>query len=259
MLEELEFEGRRAVAVAIRRDGQRQRIEAREIIVSAGALHSPAILMRAGIGEGDQLRAQGIEVRADRPGVGANLQEHPLVGLGIHLRPEGRLPATMRNNFMLNMRFSSHLEGCPGQDMKLSVSNRFAWSKAGAHFGTVQLGPNKSYSKGFVRLRDQDPRSEPIVAFNLLADPRDLRRTVDAVRFAIDVLQTSPASELAHSIFPGIYGEMIRNLTTQSRLNKLVTDLAAHLLDVGGAGPQAGHEPGDEIEGRHRGPGRRRP
>ena len=235
MLEELEFEGRRAVAVAIRRDGQRQRIEAREIIVSAGALHSPAILMRAGIGEGDQLRAQGIEVRADRPGVGANLQEHPLVGLGIHLRPEGRLPATMRNNFMLNMRFSSHLEGCPGQDMKLSVSNRFAWSKAGAHFGTVQLGPNKAYSKGFVRLRDHDPRSEPIVAFNLLADPRDLRRTVDAVRFAIDVLQTPPASELAHSIFPGIYGEMIRNLTTQSRLNKLVTDLAAHLLDVGGA------------------------
>jgi len=57
---------------------------------------------------------------------------------------------------------------------------------------------------------------------------------MDAVRFAIGVLQTPPASELTHSIFPGVYGEMIRNLTTQSRVNKIITDLAAHLLDVGG-------------------------
>jgi 5-(hydroxymethyl)furfural/furfural oxidase len=135
---------------------------------------------------------------------------------------------------MLNMRFSSGLAGCPGQDMKLSVSNRFSWSKAGAHFGTVQFGPNKAYSKGFVRLRDKNPGSEPIVAFNLMSDPRDLSRTVDAVRFALGVLQTPPARDLAHSIFPGVYGEMIRNLTTQSKVNKLVTDLAAHLLDSGG-------------------------
>jgi len=233
-LEQIEFDGKRAVAALVRRPGQKERIEGREIIISAGALHSPGILMRAGIGPGDQLQALGIGVRSERPGVGANLQEHPLVGIGIHLRPEGRLPPTMRNNFMLNMRFSSGLPGCPGQDMKLSVSNRFAWSKAGAHFGTTQFGPNKAYSKGFVRLRDKNPESEPIVAFNLMSDPRDLRRTMDAVRFAIGVLQTPPARDLAFSIFPGVYGEMIRNLTTQSRVNKIVTDLAAHLLDVGG-------------------------
>jgi 5-(hydroxymethyl)furfural/furfural oxidase len=234
MLQQIEFEGARAAAALVRREGRSERIEGRQIIISAGALHSPGILMRAGIGPADQLQSHGITVRSDRPGVGANLQEHPLVGLGIHLRPEGRLPPTMRNNFMLNMRFSSGLAGCPGQDMKLSVSNRFAWSKAGAHFGTVQLGPNKAYSKGFVRLRDKDPGSEPIVAFNLMSDPRDLRRAVDGVRFAIGVLRTPPARDLAHSIFPGVYGEMIRNLTTQSKLNKLVTDLAAALLDIGG-------------------------
>jgi 5-(hydroxymethyl)furfural/furfural oxidase len=238
MLEQIEFDGARAAAALVRRDGQAQRVQGREIIVCAGALHSPGILMRAGIGPREQLHVLGIEVRADRPGVGANLQEHPLVGLGVHLRPEGRLPPTMRNNFMLNMRFSSKLEGCPSQDMKLSVSNRFAWSKAGAHFGTVQLGPNKSLSKGFVRLRDKDPRSEPVVVFNLMSDPRDLRRTIDGVRFAIEVLKTPPARDLTHSIFPGVFGEMIRNLTTQSRMNKFVTDLAAHLLDLGGAARQ---------------------
>ena len=140
----------------------------------------------------------------------------------------------MRNNFMLNMRFSSGLPGCPRQDMKLSVSNRFAWSKAGGTFRDYAVRTEQGLFQGLVRLRDKNPESEPIVAFNLMSDPRDLRRTMDAVRFAVGVLQTPPARDLAFSIFPGVYGEMIRNLTTQSRVNKVVTDLAAHLLDVGG-------------------------
>ncbi|MBS0559824.1 MAG: GMC family oxidoreductase N-terminal domain-containing protein [Proteobacteria bacterium] len=234
-LRAIAFDGNRAVAVQADREGAPARIEGREIVVCAGALHSPAILMRAGIGPGEQLQALGIAVRADRPGVGANLLEHPLAGIGIHLKPEGRLAPTMRNNFTLNMRFSSGLEGCPGQDMKLSVSNRFAWSKAGAHFGTVQFGPNKSYSQGFVRLRDASPASEPIVAFNLMSDPRDLTRMMNAVRFVIGVLQTPPARDLSYAIFPGVYGEMIRNLMTQSKLNTFLTDMAATMLNMGGA------------------------
>jgi 5-(hydroxymethyl)furfural/furfural oxidase len=85
-----------------------------------------------------------------------------------------------------------------------------------------------------VRLQGKDPRQEPLIAFNLLSDPRDLQRTVDAVRFVHEVLNTSPAKDMIYFAFPGIYAEMQRNLTTQSRRNKLLSDAAAWLLDLGG-------------------------
>jgi 5-(hydroxymethyl)furfural/furfural oxidase len=234
LVERVEFEGKRAVAVQVLRDGGRERIVGREIIVSSGALHSPALLMRSGIGPAEHLREHGIPVVTDRPGVGSNLQEHPLVGIGLHIKPEGRLPASLRNNFLLCMRFSSGHPDCPPQDMKLSVSNRFAWTRVGFQLGTIQFGPNKAFSKGFVRLKSGDPREEPLIAFNLLSDPRDLQRTMEAVRFVHGVLNTSPAKDFIHFAFPGIYAEMQRNLTTQSRRNKLLSDAAAFLLDLGG-------------------------
>jgi 5-(hydroxymethyl)furfural/furfural oxidase len=234
LVERVEFEGKRAVAVQVSRGGKRERIEGRQIIVSSGALHSPALLMRSGIGPEEHLHDHGVSIVANRPGVGSNLQEHPLVGIGLHIKPEGRLAASLRNNFLLCMRFSSHYPDCPPQDMKLSVSNRFAWTKVGFQLGTIQFGPNKAFSRGFVRLQSRDPRQEPLIAFNLLSDPRDLQRTIDAVRFVHEVLDTSPVKDMIYFAFPGIYAEMQRNLTTQSRRNKLLSDAAAWLLDLGG-------------------------
>jgi 5-(hydroxymethyl)furfural/furfural oxidase len=233
-VERIEFEGKRAVAVAVSRGGKHERIAGSEIIVASGALHSPALLMRSGIGPAEHLREHGILVVADRPGVGSNLQEHPLIGIGLHIKPEGRLPASLRNNFLLCMRFSSGYPDCPPQDMKLSVSNRFAWTKLGFQLGTIQFGPNKAFSRGFVRLQSADPREEPLIAFNLLSDARDLQRTIDAVRFVYETLNTAPANDMIYFAFPGIYAELQRNLTTQSKRNKLLTDVAAWLLDLGG-------------------------
>lgn len=232
-VEKIEFVGHRASAVHIS-GAAPQRIEGGEIIISAGALHSPALLMRAGIGPEEHLREHGIAVIADRPGVGANLQEHPLVGIGLHIKPRGRLPESLRNNFLLCMRFTSGHPDCPPQDMKLSVSNRFAWSKVGAQLGTIQFGPNKAFSKGFVRLRSADPRQEPLIAFNLLSDPRDLERTIDAVRFVHALLQAAPLKDMIYVAFPGIYAAMQRNLTNVSRRNRILTNAAAWLLDLGG-------------------------
>ena len=228
------FEGRRAVGARVRRDERVDAIRGREIIVSAGAIHSPAMLLRAGIGPADHLRQHGIAVLADRPGVGANLQDHPLVGFGLHLKPEARLAPTLKNNFLLHMRWSSGHEGCTPTDMKLSVSNRFAWSKMGQQLATIQFGPNKAYSKGFVRLRSADPEDEPLVAFNLLSDPRDLARIKQAVRFVHEILSKPPVRDMYTLAWPGIYVDSVRNLQPQTGWNKLVTEAAALLLDLGG-------------------------
>lgn len=231
MLDSIEFAGNRAVAVLAKRKGQRLRLAAREIILSAGALHSPAILMRAGIGPEEHLRALGIEVLADRPGVGANLQDHPLVGLGIHLRPDARLKDAIKNSFLMYTRFSSGMEGCPAQDMKISLGNRFDQSKVGHQFAAVRVGPDKAFSKGFVRLRSADPNDEPIVAFNLLSDPRDIARMIMGVKFLYQVLTTAPVPGTAYSIFAGSYTSWIRHLSSATWYNKMLTTIGAFLLD----------------------------
>src|SRR5205807_9549873 len=90
------FDGQRATGVVATIDRQPQRFSAREIILTAGALHTPALLMRAGIGPADALRALGIVVRANLPGVGRNLQNHPVLFIGAHLRPAARQPQSLR-------------------------------------------------------------------------------------------------------------------------------------------------------------------
>jgi 5-(hydroxymethyl)furfural/furfural oxidase len=192
------------------------------------------MLMRAGIGPADHLQERGIALLADRPGVGSNLQDHPLVGFGLHIKPAARLSPTLKNNFMLHMRWSSKHEGCTATDMKLSVSNRFSWSKMGEQLATIQFGPNKAYSKGFVRLQSANPEDEPLVAFNLLSDPRDLARIKQAVRFVHDILTHPPMTDMYTFAWPGIYADAVRNLQPQTAWNTLVTDAAAILLDMGG-------------------------
>jgi 5-(hydroxymethyl)furfural/furfural oxidase len=118
--------------------------------------------------------------------------------------------------------------------MKLSVSNRFAWTKVGFQLGTIQFGPNKAFSRGLVRLQSADPHTEPLIAFNLLSDPRDLQRTINTIRFVYEVLNTAPAKDMILFAFPGIYAEMQRNLTTQSKRNEMLGEAAAWLLDLGG-------------------------
>lgn len=80
-VERIDFDGARAVGVSYRRDGVEASAKARrEVIVSAGTMGTPALLMRSGIGPAEQLREHGIAVRVNAAGVGANLQEHPGVG-----------------------------------------------------------------------------------------------------------------------------------------------------------------------------------
>ncbi len=80
-------DGRLITGVRISREGREKDLIGRQVIVSAGAIHSPALLMRSGIGPAADLRKREIEIMADLPGVGANLQEHPGVSLSAFIRP----------------------------------------------------------------------------------------------------------------------------------------------------------------------------
>lgn len=235
-LRALRFDGARCTGATVAGPGGEHGIDAGEVVLSCGALHTPAALLRAGIGPGEDLAALGIGVRADRRGVGQNLLDHPLLGFGVHVAPEGRMDEGVRSNLLLHMRWSSNHPDCPPTDMKLSVSGRFAWSRVGQRLGTLNFGPNKSFSRGEVALRSPDPREEPYVALNLLSDPRDMARMMAAARWVHGLLSAEPVRGMVLSWWPGIFAASVRNLIQQSRWNRIKTDLAAGLLDAGGLG-----------------------
>src|SRR5215470_1768479 len=100
------FEGRRVIGVKVRVAGAEQEFRAREVILSLGGIHSPAFLMRAGIGQASDLRALGIEMRADLPGVGENLSNHAIVFVGLLQKRHARQAAGLRPHPMTAFRYS---------------------------------------------------------------------------------------------------------------------------------------------------------
>ena len=117
-LERLVIAGGRVEAARFTRgNGESLTVTARQVIVSAGALQSPVVLMRSGIGPGAHLSEHGITVQVDRPGVGENLQEHPNIGVSGYLHPSARLPSREVHHLQALLRYSSNIEGMPPGDM----------------------------------------------------------------------------------------------------------------------------------------------
>jgi 5-(hydroxymethyl)furfural/furfural oxidase len=177
--ERLLFSGTQVIGVRIHRRGERTDIQAGEVIVSSGALHSPALLLRSGIGPAADLAEYGIDVVADRQGVGRNLMEHPGVNFGCYMKKPSRLTADLRLPMYAGLRWSSGVEGCPAGDMYMIPMNKSFWHAIGERVGLIMMWVNKSYSTGEVRLNRADPMAEPDVDFNMCSDERDLERHKD--------------------------------------------------------------------------------
>jgi 5-(hydroxymethyl)furfural/furfural oxidase len=220
----LEIEGARCTGVEILRDGSPVLLRGREIIVSAGALHTPAILQRAGIGAATELRKLGIDVVADRPGVGANLQEHPGVSLSGYVRSDARLnrnTTTRHNHF--GLRFTSGLEGSVVSDMYMLPVARSAWHPLGGQIGSLVVWLNKIFSRGTVELRTADPHEGPLVSFNFLADRRDAERMKGAVRFMARLAKTQPFAQVFDHAVLSSYSGFAKSLGSPTLRNLLLT------------------------------------
>ncbi len=153
-----------------------EKLFAQDTIICAGALQTPAMLLRAGIGPAAELRMLGIVIVADRPGIGRNLQEHPSISISAWLRPGARQGATPRRHVQMGLRFSSKIAGCPPNDMYMVAVSKSSWHPIGRRIGTLFGWVNKPFSSGVVRLRSPDPGEYPQVAFELLTDRRDFLR-----------------------------------------------------------------------------------
>lgn len=231
-VETITFDGRRATGALIKRAGVSTQISASLVIVSAGALHSPALLQRSGIGPGGLLKRVGVEVVAARDGVGRNLQEHPSVGMSAIIPSGDRLEGEDRYHLQALLRWSSGLEGAPAGDMHLALNARSGWHAVGSRIGTLFQWINKSYSHGFVEIASPDPTQEPAIDFRLLSDPRDLTRLADSFRLSAAALLAMHARGECGEVFPTTYSAEVKKWLKPTLTNGLLMATVGPLMDA---------------------------
>ena len=224
--------GRAVGVAAIDARGNRVRFDAGEVIVSAGALQSPVLLLHAGIGDASVLDRLGVPVTADRPGVGRNLQDHPSLTFCHFLAPEFRMPLARRRASMTAARFSSKLPGCDVSDMYMSSATRAAWHALGNRLGLFFLWCNRPYSRGHVRIVSPDPQVAPDIELNLLSDERDLQRMATGVRVLAEVVQGSALHRHPGDFFPAAFSPRVKALSRVTPANKILTQVLGAALDV---------------------------
>ena len=231
-VERLMTEGARVTGVAATVDGAPQEFLAREVIVCAGALQSPEMLLRAGIGPAAQLRALDMKVTADRVGVGANLQNHAVVYLVAQLRRDAAQPAAMKSHSTATERFSSGVAGCGPLDMSMSISSKIGWHALGRRIGALVPTLLKPASHGDVTLFRDGAGISRRIEFNYLNDERDRLRLNVGVRHAIDILLSPEVRPLWRCAYPVSRPNKMRALNDINPLNSLRARILAGMFDV---------------------------
>jgi 5-(hydroxymethyl)furfural/furfural oxidase len=229
---ELLFEDTRCVGIRAMVRHQAVEFRGHEVILCCGAIHSPAVLLRAGIGPVGHLRDLGIQMRANRPGVGQGLMDHPSISVASYLKPGARNNPYSKRTLHLGMRFSSGIDGAPVGDMALTASNKSAWHAIGDRIAVITLWVNKTFSEtGQVRLSAADWRSEPMVDFNLLSDHRDLKRLAQGFRQIAALHELPPLRAVVSDAFPASFTDKIRRVGTYNTKNRILTRIGATLMD----------------------------
>ena len=225
------FDGDRAIGVRCVTHGRAHDVYANEVILSAGAIHSPPILLRSGIGPPDHLTELGIDVRAALP-VGDSFQDHPIAAFPIVLTAAATSPPDFRHTNCC-IRYTSGIGDAGPGDMMLVAMNRLGdglgrnTRAPSANFGLLGVWVNECFSRGSIRLASADPSAQPIIEENMLDDPRDLLRLRDGIRRMIDLARRPSFADIAELIATGPSGE---------RFDALDSDLAIDTWALHNAG-----------------------
>ncbi|WP_442939314.1 GMC family oxidoreductase [Nonomuraea sp. SYSU D8015] len=210
LVDRLVVKGGRVTGVrVIEQDGEPRTLSAGLVILCAGALASPGVLLRSGIGPAADLEALGIEVVADVPGVGANLQDHFLVPVifGTERReitpPQPFQPITQTHWFW---KSDPSLPVPDTQPINFSIPFSYDLEMTGPPSGfTLHAGLVRPKSTGSLTVSSVDPTAEPVIDFGLFTDDQDLATLVTSVRQCREVGRQAPLAEEwgAYEVLPG--------------------------------------------------------
>jgi choline dehydrogenase-like flavoprotein len=196
LVERVLFDGRKAVGVRAIVSGQPQEFRGNQIVLCAGAIYSPTILMRSGIGPADKLRALGGTILVDRPGVGSNLRDHPMMSVVLPLKEQYRMPSadSLLSSFYLQWNLESEEAT---NELVMFPMNLMGPTAEAINTGGLVLDLFHVYSVGSVEVRSLDPTQDPKVWVGMLSDRRDLVRLREGVRHLFEIAQSKPILELS--------------------------------------------------------------
>ncbi len=215
----VELEGNRAVGLRVSsgKRGKEELIRAeREVLLAAGAINSPQILLLSGIGDPEELRAAGVTPKHDLPGVGRNLQDHPFVTVIYEvsdehslftaespkhlaewaLRKTGPLTSTVAEI----TAFTRSRPGLPAADLQFHMGAAYFDDHGAATYdghcavvGPVLISPK---ARGQVWLRDADPTSKPKIITNTLSEPEDVDALIAGMELAREIMRQDAISDV---------------------------------------------------------------
>lgn len=188
-VQRIRFDGRRATGVDAVIDGQPESLDAGRVILCAGAIASPQLLMLSGVGPADHLRSLGVPVLLDRPGVGENLLDHPTSGLLWKVRAD--FPVNRTTHFhQVGLRYSATGSGL--------FNDMIVYFGVRPHEETLFVRPtiNFAHSAGRLRLAAADVHVRPLLNYDYFSDPRDRQRQREAVRLCARLLESGEFEEL---------------------------------------------------------------
>ena len=228
----LEFEGDRCIGVrVVAADGRLSFARGRHTVLSAGAVFSPTLLMRSGIGPEDHLRQAGIPIRVHLPGVGSNLQNHPVVYIAAHLPSPARQSPALRAAFVTALRTSSRADGGPAGDVNVLVLNAASWHGVGANVGALAVCLMKPTTRGMVRLDLGNPSGTPRLTFLRRATASDAERLRAGIDVACSLMASEQVRRVRNEVFASGYSEVVRRLNGPSAISAIVSKALARLLD----------------------------
>ena len=240
------FDNQRAIGVAwLQKEAKQEARARREVLLCAGAIASPQILQRSGVGPGELLKGLDIPIVLDLPGVGANLQDH----LEMYLQYECKQPVSLSPAMKLHNRpvigaewlamgtgvgASNHFEA----GGFIRTHDEFAWPNIQYHFLPVavnyngsnpikvhsfqaHVGSMRSPSRGRIQVRSKDPHEHPSILFNYMSHEQDWREFRAAIRITREIMQQRAlAPFLGKEISPGA------NLQSDAELDDFVRNHA---------------------------------
>lgn len=235
------FDGLRARGVRVRLGGHGaawEEVEGREVVLCAGAIHSPTILLRSGLGPAAELSALGIAVLRDMPAVGRHFMDHPILRASLALRPGAQARGRDARHTNCCLTYSSGLGGGGERDMIMIAYNHRGLGEGDspAPQGAIGVALYEALSRGTLRLAAADPDAQPVVEENMLDHPADRLRLRDGVRRLARLVALPPVAAIAEAVTFGESGLSMQQAATlpDRELDALMLAEAADIQHAAG-------------------------
>jgi choline dehydrogenase len=193
------FEGKRATGLEIERDGRVETIRGKRFMISAGAINTPGILMRSGIGPRERIERIGVELVRDLPAVGARVLDHH--GAAIFFLPG--LGVVDLDDPLIQTLYRYTSDGSPyPNDMQIQAGSLLPFPWVTVPLTSLMCQVGKPVGHGEIHWESADPHERPRIASHVLERKEDRDRAIAALRRGYEIAQSAPMRSLARMVWP---------------------------------------------------------